>query len=227
MRIVLLARQALLIVLGLALAGCAREDGKQIIGKWRAERMEVMSLKLPLGPQIEITREALMAGPGIAIPIVDITQDGDEVTLETEALIGMTFHFVEADRIYFELPMVGRLYYRREPEQAAVTVSAPAPAPVAASMPVVASPAPAAPAPVVQVAVEASAPPAQAVEAVQDPNVARALVLLGQGDRDNAVRSLHTAFSQGFRDTALLARTPEFEVLKGDVRYQALLARYE
>jgi len=203
MRIDLLVRSALLIAIGFALAGCAKEDGSRIIGKWRAERMEVMSLKVPIGPHIEITREALTAGTGITIPIVDITQDGDKVTLETDALIGMTFHFVEADRIYFELPVVGRMYYLRDQDRTAGGAAVPASTPG-----------------------EAPAPPAPAVEPVQDQNVARALVLLGQGDHDNAVRSLHTAFSQGFRDTALLARTPEFDVLKEDVRYQALLARY-
>ncbi|WP_311964541.1 hypothetical protein, partial [Acinetobacter baumannii] len=90
---------------------------------------------------------------GITIPIVDITQDGDEVTLETDALIGMTFHFVDADRIYFELPVVGRMYYLREPDRSTGGASVPAPAPAVAS-----------------------APPAPAVEPVQDQNVARALV---------------------------------------------------
>jgi hypothetical protein len=67
MRIAVHARLALLIVLGLALVDCAREDGNRITGKWQADRLKVMNLKVPLGPHIKITRDALMAGPGLAI----------------------------------------------------------------------------------------------------------------------------------------------------------------
>ena len=107
------ARMALLIVLGLALAGCAKEDGSRIVGKWRAERFEMMSFKLPVGPELEITRNELSTGSEVSIPISAITQVGDNVTLETTGSIGLTFHFVEPDRMYFELPVVGRVYYRR------------------------------------------------------------------------------------------------------------------
>jgi hypothetical protein len=89
----LFARAALLTVLGLALAGCAKEDGSRIVGTWRAERFEVMSLKLPVGPELEITQDELGTGSDVRIPITAITQDGDEVTLETE-VIGMTFYFL-------------------------------------------------------------------------------------------------------------------------------------
>jgi hypothetical protein len=222
MRVAVHARHALLIVLGLALAGCAKEDGNRIIGKWQAERLEVMSLKVLLGPHIEITRDALMAGPGLAIPIVDITQDGDEVTLETDALIGMTFYFVEADRMYFDLPVVGRMYYRRAPDQLIASATVPS----SAGLPAVANAPPVTPPETTPVAAQALPHVQHDTESVQDRNVARALVLLKQGDNDEAVRALHEAFTLGFRDTAFLANTPAFDVLKDDVRYQALLARY-
>jgi hypothetical protein len=196
-----LVRTARLIVFGFAIAGCAREDGSRIIGKWRAERVAVASLKLPLGPELEITRNKLVAGSDVSIPIAAIMQDGDEVTLDTHSLIGMTFYFVGADRIYLDLPVVGRLYYRRVNDQAlAAAVTAPKNATVPAQ--------------------------AAALEPAHAQDYAKALVLVRQGDLDGAVRSLHDAFKHGFRDTPLLNRTPEFDVLKADVRYQALVVRY-
>jgi len=210
------------LAIGIALAGCAKEDGQRIIGTWRAERLDLMSLKLPLGPELEVRPDALTAGDAVRIPIAAITQDGDEVTLDTDSLIGMTFYFVEADRMYLELPVAGRIYYRRVagPALAAVPVGA-VTAPVVA---VVAAPAP---------TVAAVAPPEAAGAALMPPpapvyahDYALALDLLRQGDRDSAVRALHSAFKQGFRDAALLERTPEFDLLKTDARYQALLARY-
>lgn len=227
------ARISLLVVLGLALAGCAKEDGSRIVGRWHAERFEVMSLKLPVGPKLEITRKELSTGSEVRIPIAAITQDGDEVTLETDGAIGLTFVFVESDRMYFELPVVGRIYYRRiNPSAVAVAASAIANDDVGRKMVIV--PPTLVAAPRAQAAQPPLPEPVEAIGArqlaVQEPafakDYAQALALARQGDRDGAIRCLFDAFIHGFRDVALLAATPEFDILASDVRYQALLARY-
>lgn len=220
MRRRLLVRKALLGILALMLSACAREDGSRILGTWRAERMEVMSFKLPVGPELRIGPNELRTGDDIRLPIAAITQDGDEVTLDTESMIGMTFYFVDADRMYLDLPLIGHIYYRRVDESlagGAVNDSATArqPAPAAVRQ---ADPPP---------QVSALPPPVRdTVAPAYSEDYQQALALLRERDRDGAVRSLNRAFSNGFRDTGLLARTPEFDVLKDDVRYQALLARY-
>jgi hypothetical protein len=219
----LVARRALLIVLGLVLAGCAKEEGSGIIGKWRAERLEVMSLKLPLGPEFEITQTKVAMAGDISIPIASIMQHGDAVTLDTDSLIGMTFYFVEPDRMYLELPLLGRIYYQRMKGQAIATLtSAPAKAALPGPDPVVtaAPPAPPRPTPVGQQAVAG----VNGIGFAQDYALARGLAK--QGDLDGAVRALNGIFKHGFHDIAQLNSTPEFDVLKADVRYQALIERY-
>ena len=223
----LLARRALLpvlgLVLGLVLAGCARQDGSVIIGKWRAERLEVMSLKLPLGPEFEITPTKVAMGDDLSIPIASITQHGNEVTLDTDSLIGMTFYFVEPDRMYLELPFVGRIYYQRMKGPAIATVtSAPAKAAPAGPAPAVTS-APSAPR---RPAAEEQQPAAGVNEPGYAQDYAQARSLVKQGNLDGAVRSLNDAFKHGFRDIAQLNNTREFDMLKADVRYQALIERY-
>jgi hypothetical protein len=216
----LLSRHVLPGVLALALAACAKEDGGRIVGTWRAERLEVMSLKLPVGPELRISREALTTAGDVKIPIAGITQDGDEVTLDTDAMVGMTFYFVEADRMYLDVPLLGRVYYRRVTDTAAGTNPgvrqdpAAEPAPANARQPILPSQAPAVP------------PVREAVAPPRHPDYTQALVLLREGDRDGAVRSLNSAFRNGFHDLELLAKTPEFDALASDPRYQALLARY-
>lgn len=209
--------------LALALAGCAKEDGSRILGKWRAERLEVMSLKLPLGPELDITRSAVAMGNGISIPIAGITQDGDEVTLETNALIGLSFQFVEADRMLIELPVVGEIYYRRvsvQPEAASVqdAKGIAEASPAAEAQPL---------APPMPTAVDSLPEPRKPAGGGDHLHeIEKALSLVKQGNHDGALRSMHTAFKHGFRDTALLERTPAFDALRADVRYQALVARY-
>jgi len=209
-----------LLALSLActLPGCAREDGSRLLGRWRAERFEVMGLKLPVGPDLNITRDQL-AGGELMLPVAGITQDGDEVTVDTEANIGLTFYFVEPDRMYVKLPFLERIYYRRVaaseapplahtpavppvPQQADVRAGIPAPAREAAPVPVAA---PAAPG---------------------ERAYGQALVALHEGDDDRALRYLHQAFEDGFTGTAGVAKAPEFARLHGDVRFQVLLARY-
>jgi hypothetical protein len=213
----LLARKALLIVIGLALAGCAKEDGSRIVGKWRAERFEVMSLKLPVGPELEITPHELSTASDVRVPISAITQDGEAVTLETE-LIGLTFNFVEPDRMYIALPIIGRIYYRRVNVVPAAVAVPPSPVPVSRAQ--------RAPLPLPEPQAAALAGQSADEEPPYAKDYAQALALVRQGDHDGAVRCLHDAFKHGFRDVAQLAATAEFDSLKPDVRYQALLARY-
>lgn len=212
------------------LSGCAKEDGSRIIGHWRAERFELMGLKLPLGPELEITRTMLAAGEtGVRVPLTGLTEDDDEVTLETEANIGLSFHFVEADRMYVEIPFVDRIYYRRV---AAVAHGAPAsgtaaPSPVVAPepeavaaitpQPRVAPPPPSQPVPPAQPAPAAPASWSAAYEAAR--SAAR------NGDDDAAVRQLYQAYHDGWRDGALAMAAPEFARLQADVRFQVLLVR--
>ncbi|RFP11309.1 MULTISPECIES: hypothetical protein [unclassified Duganella] len=219
----LVARRALLIVLGLVLAGCAKEDGSGIIGKWRAERVEVMSLKLPLGPEFEITPTKVAVGDEFSIPIASITQHGNQVTLDTDSLIGMTFYFVEPDRMYLELPIMGRIYYQRVKGLAIATATSAhaKAAPPEATPTVISAP----PALLRPSAVEQPAA-AGANEPGYSQDYAQARSLVKQGDLDGAVRSLNDAFKHGFRDIAQLNDTREFDVLKSDVRYQVLIERY-
>jgi len=215
-------------LLALALAGtlpgCAREDGSRLLGRWRAERFEVMGLKLPIGPELNITRDQLSgAGGELVLPIAGITQDDDEVTVDTEANIGLTFYFVEADRMYVKLPLLERIYYRR------VAVQAGAPA---AHTPAAAAPAQ----PTQQPAVTSAAAPQLPVAApapLPAPDVpgeqayGQALAALAAGDDDAALRHLHQAFEDGFKGAARVANAPEFRRLHDDVRFQVLLTRYQ
>lgn len=212
-------------VLALALActlqGCAQEDGSRLLGHWRAERFEVMSLKLPVGPELRITRDKLAsAGGEIVLPIAGISEEDDEVTIDTDANIGLTFYFVEPDRMYVKLPLLERVYYRRVTAQAAFPAahtSAPAPAAGRAQAPVrLATPAPQVAAPV---AVAAPVVPGELA-------FGRALAAARAGDDDSALRQLHQAFQDGFTGAAHVANALEFGRLRSDVRFQVLLARY-
>jgi hypothetical protein len=214
------AGAALAMALALAVQGCAREDGSRILGHWRAERFAVMSLKLPVGPELHITRDRLAsADNALALPISAITQDDDEVTLETAGAIGLSFHFVEPDRMYVELPFVGKIYYRRvadTPPEAVAQGSAPA---AQASVPAPAAPA----APVRPVAETAPAAPAAAPG---EQYYHQALASAREGDDDGALRHLHRAFGAGFSGAGRVAVSPEFAHLRTDVRFQVLLSRY-
>lgn len=209
--------------MALLLQGCAKQDGSRIIGHWRAERFELMGLKLPLGPELEITRTMLATGEaGVQVPLIGLSEDDDEVTLETEANIGLSFHFVEADRMYVEVPFFDRIYYRRvaaAPAHGAPGPAAVAPPPAAPPAPVAAA---AAPPPVAK-----AAPSLPAADAPASWSAAyeAARAAARDGDDDAAVRQLYQAYSDGWRDGAHAVAAPEFARLRDDVRFQVLLVR--
>lgn len=204
------------LALAFVMAGCAREDGSRIIGHWRAERFEMMSLKVPIGPELTISRDTLVAGAEVAVPIAAISQDGSEITLDLPMSFGLTFNLVEDDRMYVDLPLVDRIYYRRVPQG-----TQPVLAPVAAAAPVPE------PAPVVALKTAPVVANAAPISFPVSSVYANALEAVRHGDHDMAVRLLHRAFEEGGVRPAEVQAAPEWLALRDDVRFQVLVARYE
>lgn len=212
-------RRLLIVGLVVASTGCLKQDGGEIFGRWNAERFNLMSLKVPIGPELRITKDSLAVGDEAKVPIVAMTQDGDEVTLDLSMNLELTFHFVDKDRMYVDLPFVDRIYYRRVLDAEPTKVE-----PALAAVPGAKTPGPApAPAPA-KIEPAREAPPRQVDTATRayETSVAAAK----RGDTDAAVRSLYQALEAGFPDIERVRTAPEFEPLRSDVRYQVLVSRY-
>jgi hypothetical protein len=232
-----LRHTALTVACGLLLVACSRQDRPSIIGHWQAERATVFSAHLPIGPDIVISEQAVaVPGTEARIPLNGISQKGDEAVLEMQYGVGVSFFFDGPDRIHFDVPLLGKVYYRRV-HDAVVTQTAPQrDAKVQAAGPVTAS----AVVPAVAVQTQRPAPPPVKVapESVSEDAVAapprpirssafdQAVLAAHQGDQDSAIDHLNEAFRQGFRGFDKIDAAPEFASLRGDVRYQALLAHY-
>jgi hypothetical protein len=229
-------------------AGCSKVDGPSIIGHWRAERVQVASVQLPIGPDILI-KENEISNPDTdtGIPIKAIERKDNEVVLDFAYGLGLSFYFDGPDRMYVKVPLAGRVYYRRvadaAPGQTQTAATSAAVAPVRVAQSVV----PAVAQPVVQSA-DYRTLVQQAEAAMRNGEASQAETLLAQAgqypsahpavDFDQAVLAAHSAqpdlaiehlsdaFKRGFRQFDLLDSTREFDALKSDVRYQALVARY-
>jgi hypothetical protein len=191
------------LLVAVALAGCAKQDGSVILGQWHAERFDVMGVKLPISPDLAISRNALSMS-GSELPVTKIEQDGDQVVLDTAGDIGLTFHMVDADRMYVEFPILDRIYYRRVKTH--VPLPPASPPPPAAAVVVAAAPVPA-PVPAAPAYAQAYAAAVQAA---------------GQGRHDVALRHLHQAVREGFDRPDQLQHEPAFAPLQSDPRYQVI-----
>lgn len=99
----------------LAGVGCSNGDsGPPITGNWEAEDLRIDSLMVPIGPRLEISQtEVVIPALETRLPIVAIERPSrDEVTLRFP-LLGWTVYFDSADRIHMDVPLMGRVYYRR------------------------------------------------------------------------------------------------------------------
>lgn len=181
-----------------ALTGCAKQDGSAILGRWHAERLDLMGLKLPVGPDLMISADKLSTRD-MEWPITAIEQKGDEIVLDTSGGIGLTFHVVDADRIYVQIPFLDKVYYKRVKAPATPGLPVAPPGPKAVPPPI------AAPAPAYAHAYGA------------------ALQAARQGRRDAALRYLHQAAQQGFNRLALLENESGFADLRSDPRYQIIV----
>lgn len=96
------------------LMGCGQPSGDRILGHWRAERLQLQGLSVPMGPEFVVDQKELRSMDGdIRIPISSITVSGDAVTLDMPLGLGLRFQFDGADRIAFDMPLMGKVYYRR------------------------------------------------------------------------------------------------------------------
>jgi len=121
----------------LGLSGCAKEDGSKILGHWRAERVKLMSLNIPIGPEFVITKDELVAlETDLHIPIKSISQNGNEVVLNVPVGLGLSFYFDGPDRMYFDVPFAGKIYYQRKlSKQSSTEEATPAASAAAITMP--------------------------------------------------------------------------------------------
>lgn len=182
------------------LSACTKQDGSAILGRWHAERIDLMGLKLPIGPDLTISPDKLSTRD-TEWPITAIEQKGDEIVLDTSGGIGLTFHVVDADRIYLEIPFLDKVYYRRVKAGPPLSVAVAPPEPKDVTPPV---------------AMPAPAPAyAQAYGA--------AVQAAKQGQRDAALRYLHQAAQQGFNRFELLENESGFADLRSDPRYQVIV----
>ncbi|WP_296658756.1 hypothetical protein [Paraburkholderia sp.] len=100
-------------------AGCSKNDDASVIGHWRAERTQVYSLHLPIGPDIVISKDAIKSPDAQAsIPLKRIERKGNEAVLDTAYGLGISLYFDGPDRVYVKVPFMGKVYYRRVPDGA-------------------------------------------------------------------------------------------------------------
>lgn len=111
----LIPRFALNVFIAILLGACSAEsDSERILGHWRAERVQLQGISVPMGPEFVVNRNELRSIDGdITIPISSINPSGDTVTLEAPLGLGLSFRFENTNRISFDMPLVGKIYYQR------------------------------------------------------------------------------------------------------------------
>ena len=102
------------LVLLLLLVACSKPDPTIILGNWRAESFAIDSLKLPIAPSFEVTRnEMILKSPSGEVlqklPLAAIKAEGQTIELEFRDGLGVAIVFIveSRDRIRFKVPLVG------------------------------------------------------------------------------------------------------------------------
>jgi len=101
-------------LVALTLVGCSKSDGPGIVGHWRAERLQVLSAHLPIGPDFVVSEHELASPDAeVRIPIAAIETKRNEAIVDFAYGVGLSFYFDGPDRMYVQVPLAGKLYYRR------------------------------------------------------------------------------------------------------------------
>ena len=98
----------------LLLVACSNPDPTVILGNWRAESFTIDSLKLPIAPSFEVTRNEMILKSPDGVPLRNIAlaaikAEGKTIELEFRDGLGVSIVFnVEShDRVLFKVPVVG------------------------------------------------------------------------------------------------------------------------
>ena len=103
---------AFLLILGLS--SCSKGDGTRIYGRWHADRFKLQGLYVPIGPDIVITEHELhVLETDIHVLIGSISEKGNEVIVNLPLALGLSFYFEDTDRMFFDVPLAGKIYYQR------------------------------------------------------------------------------------------------------------------
>jgi hypothetical protein len=109
-----LVRLAFLALLVLVLSSCSKGDGTRIFGHWHADRFKLQGLYIPIGPDIVITEHELhVLDTDVHVPIGSISEEGNEVVVNLPAAVGLSFYFEDTDRMFFDVPLAGKIHYQR------------------------------------------------------------------------------------------------------------------
>lgn len=242
------------LMLSLLASACSRSDPPSVLGHWRAERVSVYSVQLPVGPEIVISKTAIVSPEtGASIPVQNIERKGEAATIDMPLGIGLKFYFDGPDRMYLQVPLIGKVYYRRVADPAAAADGAQEKKPADLSKPsgsvqrIAAAVREPLPVPADQSAQpgdgsteafgnESTSSPQRAVEASSTGGESKsdagsaeyrlALTAANAGYVEAALDHLRKSFGSGFKAFDKLDQAPEMDKLRNDVRYQALVAHY-
>lgn len=99
------------LILAATLCGCVEPDPAVILGSWRAESFKLESLKLPIAPHFEVTRNELILKspnnvPFQTLPLKVIRAKGQTIELEFQNGFGVGVEFIveTRDRLHIKIP---------------------------------------------------------------------------------------------------------------------------
>lgn len=220
-----------LLSLAMLLAACSPEPAPSIDGHWKAEDLRVQSLVLPIGPELLISeRDITVPSLATTLQYEERVLEGNAITLRFALGPGLTFHLESRDRMFIDVPFVGKVFYRRigdvAPRVPTSNTSAPKAMSGASSIdPQAANSLPPDKTEIPTAGASLGTPPPQATDTGRR-NLDAAFAALQQGDPDTAIRVLDQALSSGHIAVGDLAADPRWHSLAGDIRFKALLVRH-
>lgn len=102
------------LVLATLLSGCMDDNSATIQGHWKAERLKVQSLSVPIGPELVVgDKDVYVRELDVRFPILSFSSHGEEVLVEFPLGLGISFYLENPNRMYVDVPLAGKIFYRR------------------------------------------------------------------------------------------------------------------